>query len=245
VIVVADDLGADPGKNRAVFLALSDGTVDAASALANGDALEEAAATVTPFADRVGAHLVLTEGEPLTPSMRALRRFCDGDGRFRLWRGSERAFRLDREERDAVRAEWRAQIERLRGLGFRVGHLDSHHHVHTEPGLAWIAIELAGELGVERVRLARNWGPGLGPLNRAWKELLNRRLRHAGLAGTRWFGRAEDYVHEATRRQDPENFELMVHPVLSASGTVEDEEAPGIPLAELVEGLTRAAGRPQ
>jgi len=234
VIVVADDLGGDEGRNAAISAALRAGLVDAASVLVNGDGFAEAAELVRPFASHVGVHLVLTEGDPLTERMRSLRRFCDGDGRYRPWRGDERAFRLDSAERAAVTAELRAQIETARRAGLAVSHLDSHHHVHTEPGIAAIAIALARELGVPRVRLARNAGAGMGAVNRAWKAVFNTRLRRAGLAGTRWFGGVDDYVHLRARRGDVDSFEVMVHPVPGVEGGVVDEEHPDLPLAQLL-----------
>ncbi len=183
MIVVADDLGEAEGTNRAIIQALGEGLVTAASMMGNGAGFDEAAelAHAHGLGDRIGVHLVLTEGVPLTDAIRRLPRLCDAEGRFRLWRGRERAFHLPSAERVAVVAELRAQVDRVRGAGLAASHLDSHHHVHTEPGIAGVVIALAREQGVQRVRLARNCGTGIGPANRAWKSLLNSRLRRAGL----------------------------------------------------------------
>lgn len=233
MIIVADDLGADARRNSAVVSALEAGVVDAASVLVNGDGFAEAVERAAPFVERIGVHLVLTEGEPITERMRSLRRFCDGDGRFRPWRGQERAFRLHAVERAIVVAELRAQVETARRTGLRVTHLDSHHHVHTEPGLAGIVIDLARDLGIPRIRLARNAGAGMSAVNRAWKAVFNARLRRAELAGTRWFGGVDDYLHLRSRRGHVDSFEVMVHPVPGADGVVDDEH-PDIPLALLL-----------
>lgn len=233
MIVVADDLGAGGGVDDAILEALRTGVVDAASLLVNGAGFERAAVEAAAFPGRVGVHLVLTEGVPLTAAVRSLSRFCDEDGRFRLWRGAERALRLSREERAAVAAELRAQVGRARDARIAVAHLDSHHHVHTEPAIAPIVIALAGELGVPRVRLARNCGSGLGVVNRGWKAVLNARIRRAGLAGTRWFGDVDDYRDLRACRGDVDSFELMVHPV-STSGAVVDADHRDTPLARLL-----------
>jgi predicted glycoside hydrolase/deacetylase ChbG (UPF0249 family) len=238
VIVVADDLGADAMRNDAIVEALDAGLVDAASVLVNGEGFAAAAAAARRFDGRVGVHLVLTEGVPLTDPIRRLRRFCDGDGVFRLWRGAERAYRLGSDEREAVAGELRAQLERARGSGVRVAHVDSHHHVHTEPAIAGIVVALAREHGIPRVRLARNCGVGLGPANRAWKSVFNTRLQRAGLAGTRWFGDVDDFLHLCARRRDVDSFELMVHPVPGDCGVV-DADAPALPLVERLAALRR------
>ena len=102
----------------------------------------------------------------------------------------------------------------MRGAGLAASHLDSHHHVHTEPGIAGVVIALAREQGVQRVRLARNCGTGIGPANRA-EELAELPLRRAGLAGTRWFGSLDDYLRLCAAGVDAASFELMTHPVLA------------------------------
>lgn len=234
MIVVADDLGVGDGVDGAILDALAGGVVDAASVLVNGAGFDSSASAAARFSGRIGVHLVLTEGEPLTDAIRRVQRFCDAEGRFRTWRGPERAFRLGGDERDAVAAELRAQVQRARDTGIAVAHLDSHHHVHTEPGIAPVVIALARELGVPRIRIARNCGTGMGAVNRAWKALLNARLRRAGFAGTRWFGDVDDYHELRSRRHDVESFELMVHPV-PGMGTVVDAGHPEIPLARLLE----------
>lgn len=234
MIVVADDLGAGDGVDGAILESLRDGVVDAASMLVNGAGFERAAGEAARYPGRIGVHLVLTEGEPLTDPVRRLPRFCDGEGRYRPWRGEERAFRLAADERAALMAELRAQVQRARDAGIAVAHFDSHHHVHTEPGIAPIVIELARDLGVSRVRLARNCGTGMGPANRAWKTLLNARLRRSGLAGTRWFGDVDDYRDLRARRGDVESFELMVHPA-RAGCMIIDASHPEIPLDRLLE----------
>lgn len=230
MIVVADDLGSGPGRDDAI-LELLGGVVDAASLLVNGPGFEESVERSRSLPGQLGVHLCLTEGEPLTEAMRGASRFCGDDGQFKLWRGMERAFHLSSQERRLVAAEFRAQIERVQNAGVRIAHLDSHHHVHTEPAIAPIVIGLASEFGVPRVRLARNCGPGMGPANRAWKTVFNLYLRRRRLAGTRWFGRVEDYQHLISRRGAVESFELMVHPSRSDAGIVEDPDRPAVELA--------------
>ena len=234
MIVVADDLGRSEAHNEAILRALDEGLVDAASLIANMPSAVGASGHL------VGVHLNLTVGAPLTEP---ISRFCDGEGRFVEWRRESGLFRLAEGERGAVECEWRAQIERARELGVTIAHLDSHHHVHTEWPLGAIAIRLAREYGVPRVRIARNCGPGLGLANLAYKRLYNARLRHAGLAGTKYFGNPRDWLHlKAGGAGDDElgDFEVMVHPVLRGDGQLVDDETPETPLASLLEPLRAA-----
>jgi predicted glycoside hydrolase/deacetylase ChbG (UPF0249 family) len=215
--VNADDLGESPERNAAIAAAFDRGLVTSTSLLANGAAFDEA----VEFARgrTVGVHLNLTDGLPLTAP---ITRFCDGGGRFRTWRGSEHAVWLGRSGREAVAREFRAQIERCRAAGVEIAHLDSHHHVHTEPALVGIVLHLARELAVPRVRLGRNAGP-LGTGNRAYKTWLNGRIRRAGLAGTRWFGDARDLEWLRARGvRDADDFEQMTHPAFADTKLVLD-----------------------
>lgn len=238
MIVNADDLGAGQRVDAAIARALETGLVTSASLLAVTPGFDVGAEIACRYPGRIGVHLSLTEGEPLTEPIRRCRRFCDEDGRFFEWRGAARAFRLSRSERDVVAAELGAQVDRCRSAGVEAAHLDSHHHVHTEPAIGPIVIAIARSSGAPRVRLGRNCGSGRGIANRAYKTLYNARLRAAGLAGTRWFGGVEDYewarAHGAKRLDE---FELMTHPVLAGSGEIVDADAPGRPLGDRLAGL--------
>ncbi len=241
MIVNADDFGASAEVNLGVVRAFDDGFVSSATLMANMPGFEEAVALAHErrLLRHVGVHLVLTAGVPLTGPAPGLRRFCDGDGSFVHWSLDGRVLRLRRDERRAVVAELRAQVLRCRDAGLPVTHLDSHHQVHTHPGLAPVVAGVARELGVAAVRLAENCRRGLTVRHRAAVSLHNRRLRRLGLARTRWFGTPGDYRAAAAGPESPErldSFEVMVHPVLDASGALVDGEE-GRPLADALAGV--------
>jgi hypothetical protein len=69
---------------------------------------------------------------------------------------------------------------------------------------------------------------------------VNRRIRSAGLARTRWFGRVEDYESLRMRRgRDHDDIEVMVHPMLSDDGRLMDTG--GVALADYVARLGPSA----
>jgi len=49
-------------------------------------------------------------------------------------------------------ADFKKQIQRVKGAGFRVTHLDSHQHVHMVPGIFRIMVELMKEEGIKYIR---------------------------------------------------------------------------------------------
>jgi predicted glycoside hydrolase/deacetylase ChbG (UPF0249 family) len=241
VIITADDFGLSEEGNVAILHAFDREVITHTSIMANMPSFESGCdlAREHGLVGTLGAHLVLTDGKPLTEAIRSRRRFCDHQGRFRYWRDRDRVFQLRGVEREAVARELRAQIVRCREQGLPVSHIDSHHNVHAKRAIAAIVIELARELQVPRVRLAHNCGPRIGHANRTYKAWINRRLRTAGLAGTRWYGSVEDYVYMKASGVDParlQSFEVNMHPVLR-DGILVDLAHPETPLEKLVAGL--------
>lgn len=239
MLVIADDLGASDAVNQGIIRAFELGLLSGASAMANGPELQSAVDAVVArnLSSRIGMHLVLTEGHPLTTLMAEQRRFCDGTGRFCGARPSALA-RFSASERWALREEVRTQLRHLRELGFAVRHLDSHQHIHTVPAIAREVVAVALEEGVTRVRLGRNLGTGRSVSNRAYKLVLNGYLRRKGLSGVRSFGSAVD-VRASGRTA--EATEVMVHPRLDSSGALLDSSSGWEdPLVERLRGLVIA-----
>jgi predicted glycoside hydrolase/deacetylase ChbG (UPF0249 family) len=160
-----------------------------------------------------GAHLNLTEFAPLaeTPFLRAV---LDKDGHFR---GDFRLVNVTPSLRHGVLTEWSAQINRLRCLDVPVSHLDSHHHVHTMPGLLVVLKRLLVDFSIRKVRLTKNLYPSRARPRRslllskmAWNLLLRAWTQ---ARTTRAFTSLEDFVSvspDRTRRLS--SVELMVHP---------------------------------
>jgi predicted glycoside hydrolase/deacetylase ChbG (UPF0249 family) len=187
LVVNADDMGLTPGVCRAVRRAHTDGVVTSTSVLAVGTAFEQAATAVREAGDLgLGAHLAIVgEDRPLL-SAREVPTLVDREGRFPLSyrtvvaRGV--AGRIDAED---VAREFRAQLERVRGIGVPVTHLDTHQHTHLWPAVSAVVVDLAREAGIRCVRLpgSRRRGP-LGAGVRLLAGQLRRRLDRAGLDTT-------------------------------------------------------------
>ena len=108
--------------------------------------------------DRIGCHLNLAEGVPLTDAMRRSKTFCS-DGEFNEPLARRRFFPLSPADKRALADETRAQIAAVRSRGFSVSHLDSHRYVHTMPNIAAVVVAVAREMGIARVRPYANCGP--------------------------------------------------------------------------------------
>jgi predicted glycoside hydrolase/deacetylase ChbG (UPF0249 family) len=187
LVVNADDMGLTPGICRAVRRASAEGVVTSTSVLAVGTAFEQAAATVRDSGNLgLGAHLAIVgEDRPLL-SAREVPSLVDREGRFPLsYRTVVARGMAGRIDADDVAREFGAQLERVRGIGVPVTHLDTHQHTHLWPAVAGVVVDLARAAGIRCVRLpgSRRLGPaGLGV--RLLAGRLRRRLDGAGLVTT-------------------------------------------------------------
>jgi predicted glycoside hydrolase/deacetylase ChbG (UPF0249 family) len=124
LVVNADDLGASSGVNRGIIEAHERGIVTSASLMTGMPGTEEAARLARRFPTlSVGLHacLRIESDEPESESHQG---------------GSDRT-------------SLEAQLRRFEDLvGRPPTHLDSHHHVHTQPPRLALFRELAGRLGV-------------------------------------------------------------------------------------------------
>jgi hypothetical protein len=92
--------------------------------------------------------------------------------------------------------------------------MDSHYHLHNEWAVAGIAIDIARQDGIPYLRIARNWAVDLGFGKWAYKAVLNRRIGHAGLRRTTYFGSLVDHLSARELRLFRilrESWEVMIH----------------------------------
>jgi predicted glycoside hydrolase/deacetylase ChbG (UPF0249 family) len=217
VIINADDLGMSLEVNDAIFALIARGCLTSATVLANGVALGDAITRARDFPKcSFGIHLNASEFRPLTddPGLSPIR---DRTGNFinnRL-----REICITPALQDAIVSEWLAQVNLVRSLGLAVSHLDSHHHMHTVPGIFFSLKKVQKVAGINRVRTTMNIYPDRlrpSPALRLKKELWNFALRYwgttrttDGLSSLRLFLEA---VHERKPLDRLRVVELMVHP---------------------------------
>ena len=233
-IINADDFGLSQEVNSAVVQCFRDGTIDRTTLLVNMPQTDAACALAREhgFFDRVGLHINLVEGTPLTERCRRDPVLCGEDGRFlgQFHRALRGRFLLNRATREAIREETRAQIETYLAKGFPLMHADSHQYVHTYFSAAREILPLLEEYGFRSVRLSRNIPGGDTSLPfRVYKRLFNRHLAALRPKGrpiklTDYFGSMADW--DAFAGKDAQGVcEVMVHPVLH-DGVLYDDTLP-------------------
>jgi len=169
LIINADDLGNNEVVDQTILANLYAGKVTSASIMANGESFQKTSeiVRVEKLGNRIGVHLTLDEGAPLSEGMK---RFTDFRGEMCLTR---KLFIGNRDLLTAIYHELRAQIEHVIKHGISPSHLDSHRHFHVVFPIARIVIALAKEYGIRYVRRARNLACRGNIPSRIYKVLFN------------------------------------------------------------------------
>jgi chitin disaccharide deacetylase len=231
LIVNADDFGYSESVNRAIVKGFESALLTSTSIMANMPGFDHAVGLVNqhPFLQgRLGLHLNLTEGFPLSRALPACPLFC-GEGGYLVYDRDRSLFRLSRQERDAVYEELQMQLERVLAAGIRPVHLDSHHHSHTEWAIAPLVCRLARQYNIQRIRLTRNMGHIPSRAKRIYKTLFNYWFleRRSGMGNnTDYFGDIDDMNFFMNSREGKStgdlSFEIMVHPLFDKVGQLVD-----------------------
>ena len=204
LIVTADDFGMSIPVNEAVEEAHRKGVLTCASLVVAGAAAEDAVRRAQRMPGLgVGLHLALLDA-PSILSPAEIPDLMGPDGRAFGGRpavvGAKIAFL--KTVREQARAETRAQLDRFRGTGLPLDHVDGHWHFHQHPALSQILAELAPEYGIRAVRVPNepvlaSWRAAgrKGLAGRAgafvgqswlWRRM-RRRLARAGVGANDWF----------------------------------------------------------
>jgi len=156
LIINADDLGADEGRNTGIFEAIQAGMVTSASILPNGPALLDALERIRSGSFRNiswGIHLNLSEGKPVSTENTLL---LAPQGVFG---GKVPSHHLLMQEgnqalESEVAREIDAQITLLKTSGIPFSHLDGHQHAHLFPAVIKTTIGAAQKYNIPWVRIS-------------------------------------------------------------------------------------------
>ncbi|MFH1877646.1 MAG: ChbG/HpnK family deacetylase [Candidatus Omnitrophota bacterium] len=157
LIINADDLGYSPAINLAVKECFLKGVISDTSLMACGEYFNDAVNMLHGIGKKeAGAHLALTGGfSPCAENAGEVRSLITAEGVFLpgYWELFTRFFSR-KISREALRAEFSAQIEKIQSAGIEVTHIDSHEHIHMLTGIAEIVSELADRYGIPYIRFA-------------------------------------------------------------------------------------------
>ncbi len=237
IIINADDFGLTESCSKAIAKAFSKNLISSTTACANGDYIEKSLslAKENGFLDKIGIHINLTEGKPLTKDISCDSFFCS-NGEFHGH--IDRLKKPTNEQLVELKEEVTAQFERLLSLGYVIDHADSHHHIHTDVFFENTVKDVCFSFGVKKIRLHRNFGD-IRFYKRVVKNLYNKKLHRQGFITTDKMGSFED-VKNFPKTIRNYLCEIMVHPDFDIDGQLIDRTdfKNGIPTGNNLEELT-------
>ena len=212
LIINADDFGISKAVNYAIMAAMDSTICTDTTLLANFDESENAANLAISMnrTDRVGIHLNLTEGFPLSLKIRNEPRFCNQEGYFHN-KKLKRIALLSKSEKIAVQEELTSQIRLCRKFGIPISHADSHNHIHEEPGLCLLIMDILKNENIPYLRLTNNIGE-TSFVNRIYRSTYNLVLGFKDLTVTEYFGSITNLNNYAKMIDENSVVELMIHP---------------------------------
>jgi chitin disaccharide deacetylase len=154
LVITADDFGAAIEVNEAVEAAHRDGVLSAASLMVGGPAAADAVARAKTMPGlRVGLHLVLVEGRPIS-SPSAVPDLVGPDGDFRTDMVSVAASIFFRPAvRRQVAREIAAQFEAFAATGLTLDHANAHKHFHLHPTIGRLMVQIGAGFGLRAARV--------------------------------------------------------------------------------------------
>lgn len=225
IIINADDFGISHSVNEAIILCFNKKLIHRTTLMVNMPEADDAVqqADKCGYFDKVGLHLNLTEGMPLTKRIRKTE-LCSENGSFnrKSLTVQKNRFYFNRELKTAVYEEIEAQIRKYVEYDLPLRHIDSHEHIHTSISVLNILLPLASQYGFQSIRLARNIPVNeISVAKRAYKTLINDRIyrfnaRNGKCTSIRRFGSLLD-VEKELCRNGLDGIEMMVHPDIIAS----------------------------
>lgn len=237
LIIHADDFGISESVSKCIVECFSRGWVTETSLMVNmpyADAAIELARR-NNVADRVGLHLNLSQGQPLTEDVKKYPRICNQDGSFnkRFHHCTLSRFLLSQEETKALRKEIIAQLYKFCDYSGLMMKLDSHHHLHTDWAVYKILEPIAIKCGFKAMRISATLHT-VNFLMWTYKFLLNRRIGKY-FAVTQDFDGFNMNLVKATKSTN-RIIELMTHPMYGENGEILDAKHPYRDIMEAING---------
>lgn len=218
LLINADDFGYSEAVNTGIAYCFDNNLIDRTTIMVNMPALDEAKdiAEKRGFLNRVGLHLNIVEGTPLTYHIRKTQ-LCNPDGTFNnnAFRITKNRLLLNRDIQRVLGEEIEAQVELFFSKGFTLKHLDSHQHSHNNLSVLEILVPILRKRFTS-IRLCRDIPfEEIAGIKKAYKKVINKKILKLN-SDTRimHFGSCHD-VEVYLQRDSVEGVELETHPAIS------------------------------
>ena len=210
--VNADDFGASSSITDSIIEFLKMNYCDTTTVMINMDDYKKTflIAQKAGVVDRVGLHLNITKGNPITQKIKESKAFCV-DGKFGIYKTKKiNRFVLNKHDRIVLEQELRAQIERYIHIGYKGMTIDSHQGVHMDWPVYPIVIQLAEEYGFKKIRRSPNLTDSLS--RKIIRLPYDIALKHSRIKTSKYMGSIYDYKRKIKDLDENCTVEIMTHP---------------------------------
>lgn len=220
----ADDFGLNPSVNKAIIELFDKEIINSTTLMANMPAYDEAVelAFKHEITRKIGIHLVLTEGIPLTEEIRTIHFLFNGKASFNKYR----YLLLFKKYKTLIYNEFAAQIERIQSENIPITHLDTHHHVHEVYSITKILVDLQKRYNIPSIRILNNLEKSNMLYKGVYRKLINDYIMRKHVNNSDLFGNRCDFLlklKEDSSVMMNRNIEIMVHPDFNSDGKLIDK----------------------
>ena len=213
IIINADDCGKSIDVNQAIKNAILNRKISSTTIMANMDDFCGAVQLYKDFNLEIsfGWHINLTEGTPLTQSQMLLDNgfYKENDGHIVFNGKTFRRKFINYIIWQELKKELTAQFEKIRDNGIQISHVDSHHHIHTIPGLWFYLPSFFNDIHIKHCR--RIWNYGVSQFSHVIRQCWTIPYKIHGIRMPDTFTSFATY-HSDRKLQQGEIIELECHP---------------------------------
>ncbi len=215
LIINADDFGCEHDINIAIIELLKTKKIDRTTIMVNMPYALEAYEMAKKYnlLDKVGLHINLSDGSPLSKSIRQTRFVQNGIlNHEQIERGTR--IHISNDEKKAVREEVCAQFEKFKAIfGYYPKHVDGHRHIHNYLPFLFIIMNVSEKYGVESMRIPINlFDKKAGIVKLIYKRIVISLIK-SRFKTTDYMGSWLEYLKYYNGNEDS-TIEIMVHPTL-------------------------------
>jgi hypothetical protein len=226
IIINADDFGLNSSVNNAIIESFYKGLINSTTLMANMPGFDEAIELAHKYniIDKIGIHLNLSEGHPLTSAITGTSIYHDGN-ECGLKKFERNLFLINREKRKTIYNEFAAQIEKVKNAGIPISHIDTHHHIDDVWTITQIIMALLIKYNIPSMRILNNLNQTTKFYKSGYRRIVNSIIKMNKAHFSDFFGnRPEAFSRLRNNNLFFENkkLEIMVHPDYNKDGILID-----------------------
>ncbi len=222
----ADDFGLSSSVNKAIVELFDKKLIYSTTLMANMPAFDEAVelACKHELTNKIGIHLVLTEGSPLTEEIKSINFLFKGKTSFKVFK--HLIFIFKKKYQKLIYNEFAAQIEKLQSKNIPITHIDTHHHVHEVYIITRILLELQKKYKIPSIRILNNLQKSSKLYKKIYRNLINNYIKRNHANHSDFFGNQADFLLKLKENPtliEQKTIEIMVHPDYNSDGKLIDK----------------------